>query len=106
MYPFHLFAPTPESLTWYQLLPHGHDHFTLRIFSCFPREVLDDPEHAAAVEGLQAFTKVIHEQDIEACEAVWSGLESRAFDTGPLCPLEKPIWQFNQWWTERLSGAA
>ena len=105
VYPFHLFAPTPESLTWYQLLPHGHDRFTLKIFSCFPRDVLQDPAHAAAVEGLQTFTKVIHEQDIQACEAVWAGLASRTFDTGPLCPLEKPIWQFNQWWTERMEAA-
>ena len=105
VYPFHLFAPTPDSLTWYQLLPHSHDHFTLRIYSCFAREALEDPAHREAIEGLQAFTKVVHHQDIEACEAVWSGLASRAFDTGRLCPLEKPIWQFNQWWIERMTGA-
>ncbi|MCG8589828.1 MAG: aromatic ring-hydroxylating dioxygenase subunit alpha, partial [Proteobacteria bacterium] len=105
VYPFHLFAPSAESLAWYQLLPHGHDRFTLRIYTCFAREALDDPAHAEAVEGIQAFTKIVHHQDIEACEAVWSGLGSRCFDTGRLCPLEKTIWQFNQWWVERMTGA-
>lgn len=105
VYPFHLFAPTPDALTWYQILPHGHDRFTLRIYSCFAREALDDPAHAEAIDGLQAFTKVVHHQDIGACEAVWSGLASRAFESGRLSPLEKPIWQFNQWWIERMAGA-
>ena len=105
VYPFHLFALTPGSLTWYQLLPHGHDRFTLRIYSCFAREALDDPAHAEAIEGMHTFTKIVHCQDIEACEAVWSGLGSRAFDSGRLSPAEKPIWQFNQWWIERMAGA-
>lgn len=104
VYPFHLFAPSAESLTWYQLLPQGHDHFTLHIFSCFPRKTLDDPARQEMVDGLKAFVKVIHHQDIEACEAVWAGLQSRSFESGPLSPLEKSIWQFNQWWIERMVG--
>jgi hypothetical protein len=45
---------------------------------------------------------VIHEQDIGACESVWSGLASPGFDSGRLSSLEKAIWQFNRWWTERM----
>ncbi len=104
VYPFHLFAPTAESLAWYQLLPHGHDRFTLRIYSCFPKATLDDPAYQEAVEGVKALTKVVHHQDIEACEATWAGLGARSFESGRLCPLEKPIWQFNQWWIERMLG--
>ena len=103
VFPCHLFAPSADSLTWYQLLPDAHDHFTLRIFSCFPKRVLDDPDRRNAIEGLQAFTRTIHEQDIGACEAVWRGLQARSFDQGRLAPLEKPIWQFNQWWLDRMA---
>jgi phenylpropionate dioxygenase-like ring-hydroxylating dioxygenase large terminal subunit len=105
VYPFHLFAPSAELLSWYQILPETYDRFTLRIFSCFPRKTLEDPAHSDAVRGLQEFTKVVHGQDIGACEAVWSGLNARSFEAGRLSLLEKPIWQFNQWWLERMAGA-
>ena len=104
VFPFHLFAPTAESLTWYQLVPGTWDRFTLRIHSCFPRETLENPAYREAVEGLQAFIKVVHHQDIEACEAAWAGLRSRSFESGRLSLLEKPIWQFNQWWIECMTG--
>lgn len=103
VYPFHLFAPSAHGLTWYQLLPDSGERFQLRIFTCLPREALDEPRHAAAIEALQAFTRLVHEQDIRACEATWAGLRARSFTQGVLGPLEKPIWQFNQWWLERMA---
>ena len=102
VYPFHLFAVTADSLTWYLLLPERFDHFTLQVYSCFARDVLDAPEHAEMVAGLQAFTTAVHQQDIVACDATWSGLNARSFEQGVLSPLEKPIWQFNQWWLSRM----
>jgi phenylpropionate dioxygenase-like ring-hydroxylating dioxygenase large terminal subunit len=104
VYPFHLFATSAQSLTWYQVLPVSFDRFTLRIFSCFPQQALEDATLRSFVEGLQAFTKTVHHQDIGACEAAWAGLNARSFESGRLCPLEKPIWQFNQWWIERMVG--
>jgi phenylpropionate dioxygenase-like ring-hydroxylating dioxygenase large terminal subunit len=106
VYPTHLFAPSAQSLTWYQIVPETYDHFTLRIFNCFHRDAVEEPEHQEAVEAFQAITRVIHQQDIEACEATWAGLRSGCFESGPLCSLEKAIWQFNQWWSEQLFGAA
>jgi phenylpropionate dioxygenase-like ring-hydroxylating dioxygenase large terminal subunit len=105
VYPFHLFAPSAQLLTWYQLLPHSWDRFTLRIYSCFPRTALDDRGLRDAIEGVQAFTRHVHHEDIRACEATWSGLNARSFESGRLAPLEKPLWQFNQWWIERMGGA-
>jgi Rieske 2Fe-2S family protein len=46
---------------------------------------------------------VIHHQDIAACEAVWAGLTSRSVESGRLSHLERSIWQFNQWWIERMA---
>jgi phenylpropionate dioxygenase-like ring-hydroxylating dioxygenase large terminal subunit len=102
VYPFHLFAATGESLAWYQIVPERHDRFTLHITSCFAPEQLADADGAARARGLHAFTRQVHEQDVAACEAVWSGLASPSFETGRLSDLEKAIWQFNQWWTERM----
>ncbi len=106
VYPFHLFAPTAESLTWYQILPERFDRFSLRIYTCFPRATLEDDALRESVSALQEFVKVIHNEDIGACEAAWAGLSSGSFEAGRLSPLEKTIWQFNQWWIERMSGAS
>jgi phenylpropionate dioxygenase-like ring-hydroxylating dioxygenase large terminal subunit len=106
VFPFHLFGPTAESLVWYQIIPQGFDRFTLRIYTCSPIETREDPALAPALTGLKEFLRVIHHQDIEACEAVWAGLADRSFESGRLSTLEKPIWQFNQWWLDRMGTRA
>jgi hypothetical protein len=104
VFPFHLFAPGAGSLTWYQLLPDTPDRFTLRIYTCFPQATLDDPGCWEAIEELKEFTRLIHRQDIAACEAVWTGLMSRSVESGRLSHLERSIWQFNQWWIRRMTA--
>ena len=102
VYPFHLFAPSAEGMAWYQLLPQRHDDFELRIFNCVPKQHLASEEGRESLAALQALTRRIHEEDIGACEATFAGLQSRSFERGPLGPLERSIWQFNQWWISKL----
>lgn len=102
VFPCHLFAPTAESLTWYHVLPQSSSRFELRIYTCLPRETLDNEAHSEAIEALKEFVTYIHGQDIKACEAVWEGLQSRCAKPGRLSILEKAIWQFNQWWLEQM----
>ncbi|MCR9095213.1 MAG: aromatic ring-hydroxylating dioxygenase subunit alpha [bacterium] len=97
VFPFHLFAPGPNSMAWYQFLPESVDRFTLRIYDCVPKDLSEEARAQS-----HAILKVIHEQDIGACEAVMAGLTSGRFERGPLALLEKSIWQFNQWWCERM----
>ena len=35
---------------------------------------LEDRTLSSVVEGVQAFTKRVHHEDIRACEATWAGL--------------------------------
>ena len=102
VFPFHLFGPTAESLVWYQIVPHRFDLFALRIHICCPKSTREAPAYETALGGLKEFLRLIHHQDIEACEAVWAGLSDRSFESGRLSMLEKPIWQFNQWWLDRM----
>lgn len=97
VFPFHLFAPGPETMAWYQFLPEAVDRFTLRIYDCVPKGMSAEERSQS-----HAILKTIHEQDVGACEAVMAGLASGRFDRGPLALLEKSIWQFNQWWCERM----
>jgi phenylpropionate dioxygenase-like ring-hydroxylating dioxygenase large terminal subunit len=102
VFPFHLFALTAEGMAWYQLFPHEQGRFTLRIYNCFPKRVAEDPALAEARAAHHELTKIIHAQDIAACDAVWTGLQSRMAEAGRLCPLEKSIWELNAWWTKTI----
>jgi hypothetical protein len=105
VYPFHLFALTPESMAWYQVLPSAPDRFELRIHLCLPRHTAEAPGLAEPRRALREVTRAIHAQDIAACEAVWAGVNARGEAPGRLHRLEGAIWQQNQWWIERMVGA-
>lgn len=98
VFPSHLFAPAREVLSWYQILPEAAGRFTLRIHVCPSRESNGSPE----AEAIRAFTRSVHVQDIAACEATWAGLRAPSYRSGLLAPLEAPLWQFNQWWLDRM----
>ena len=59
-------------------------------------------EEAAAASA--EMLKVIHHEDIEANDKVWEGLTAPLTKQGRLSPLEKSIWQMNQWWLDRMSN--
>jgi phenylpropionate dioxygenase-like ring-hydroxylating dioxygenase large terminal subunit len=102
VFPFHLFALTPDAMAWYQLLPLAYNRFTLQIFLCFPKDVASDSAYHEARMGQCELTKLIHSEDIAACDAVWKGLQSRTAEAGRLCALEKSIWELNAWWIENM----
>ena len=98
IWPHHLFAFSPNALVWYQLLVDAVDHFTLKIHLCVPTGASAD-----AVQAQLATVDAVHQQDITACQAVQRGLASRLARPGRLSHLEKSLWQFNQWWCDRIA---
>lgn len=102
VYPFHLFALSPDSMSWYQILPDEVGRFELRIHTCFPRTTFEDPSVGASCQVLRDLTKAVHAEDIAACEAVWQGVSAEGVPPGRLHRLEKAIWQMNQWWIGRM----
>lgn len=103
VYPFHLFALSPDNLAWYQVLPDAVDHFTLRIYVGFPPSVLQRRDFESRVQECREFTKTIHQEDLEACESVWRGLKSSQAVPGRLSHLEIALWYLNQWWMDRMA---
>lgn len=99
-FPLHLFAANPDSMAWYEILPHGPEHFTLRVHVAVPPGVTDE-------EGavLRSFIDAVHREDIDACSSVQEGVRSRLAAPGRLSPLEKCVWQFHRWLTRRLGEA-
>ncbi len=97
-FPLHLFATNPDSAAWYELLPHGPEHFTLRVHVCVPPGVTDEQG-----EMLRSFIDAVHREDIAACTSVQLGVHSRLAERGRLSHLEKALWQFHHWLAERTN---
>lgn len=98
VFPDHLFTISPSELLWYQLLPGGPGRFDLRVHVCPPRGLAGTAE----ADALHELVRRVHLQDIGACEATWAGLRSPCYRAGRLGPLERPLWQFGQWWLDRI----
>ena len=100
VFPFHLFAMNSDSMIYYQIEPHGVEHFTLHLFVCVPPAAAGDP----AVEQLRGFVDTVHQQDIIACSGVQAGLRSRLAAPGRYSHLEKALWQFHQFVVSRVTS--
>jgi hypothetical protein len=48
-------------------------------------------------------TAAIHQEDIGACDAVWTGLKSRFARSGALCAQEGAIRHFARWRIEEMT---
>jgi phenylpropionate dioxygenase-like ring-hydroxylating dioxygenase large terminal subunit len=78
-------------VTWFDLVPLGPDACDLRI------EILVKPELAGEAAFLVESTASINDEDIRINEATWAGMQSRAYEPGPVSPLEGACWQFRRW---------
>jgi len=102
VFPFHLFSCTPDSMQYFQVIPDGPSHLTLKVHECVPAEVYGDPGWKDAIEQSRAFVDRVNRQDIEVNIAVQRGYRSELAAPGPYAPQEKALWQFHRWLLGRL----
>ncbi|HEU4522813.1 MAG TPA: SRPBCC family protein [Thermoanaerobaculia bacterium] len=87
VYPNLMLNVYPDNFSTNVILPLG-PHRTLTVFEWFFR----DPESVAAKHDLAetiAFSDEIQIEDIEICEAVQRGLQSRTYDSGRYSPIRE-----------------
>ncbi|MFT6491014.1 MAG: phenylpropionate dioxygenase-like ring-hydroxylating dioxygenase large terminal subunit [Parvibaculaceae bacterium] len=101
-FPHFLFGLQGLSLVWYQVLPQSVDRLLLKIHICLPKSELAKPGADEIVQGTAEMMDFIHREDIGANDFVWRGLKAPMTQQGRLSPLEKSIWQFNQWWLDAM----
>ena len=87
---------------WYQLIPQAHDQMKLVLHTLLPIEIANSPDGEGAAQGMQALIDSIHQEDIAVNAGPWAGLNAPLARPGYLSQLEKSIWQFNQWWLDRM----
>ena len=102
VYPTLLVAVSGTLGVWYELIAGAHDQMTLRIHLLLEPDVASDPDVAAALPGIREGLSWIHGEDIPVNEGPWRGLHAPLAAQGRLSPYEAAIWQFNQYWFQRL----
>ncbi|MBA4013847.1 MAG: hypothetical protein C0481_18445 [Phenylobacterium sp.] len=103
-FPHFMFALHGDGMAWYQVLPLAGDRFTLKIHLCVPRYVLDLEGADHILAELEQVTAAIHAEDIVVNDLVWKGLNAPTTGQGRLAPLERSIWQMNQWWLAKMGA--
>lgn len=102
IFPFFMLAFNGDLVIWYQVIPLTHDQFTLKIHLCAHKSARDLPDFAERCAAMKEGVAFIHGEDIAANDLVWQGLNAPMTQQGRLSPLEKSIWQMNQWWLEQM----
>lgn len=103
LFPNFLLAFQGTSATWYQITPASVDRFHLKIHFMVPKSSAELANIDEIAEGAGALLSVIHHEDIEANDMVWEGIKAPLTSQGRLSPLERSIWQLNQWWLRELT---
>lgn len=106
LFPHFMIAFQGNGAAWYQIFPSAADKMLLKIHLLSPRAHLDLEGFEEAAAATAEMVNVIHQEDIDANDKVWEGLTAPLTQQGRLSPLEKSIWQINQWWLDRMEGHA
>ena len=103
LFPHFLIGIQGNGIAWYQVLPESADRLVLKIHICVPKSSTDIAGFDEIAAGTEEMVSVIHHEDIAANDLVWRGLTAPMTEQGRLSPLEKSIWQLNQWWIEKMT---
>jgi hypothetical protein len=106
VFPLLLIALQPDEMNYLQIIPQAYDRHVVRWWICHRPDAFDHPAYAEKVPGSKAILDAVHQQDIDACRAVWKGVQSKYAMPGRLSHLEKGVWQFNEWVKAQIAVAS
>ena len=104
IFPHFLLGIQGSAVTWYQVFPQGAGKLHLKIHICVPAAYSEMEGLDEIAEGMALMVSAIHHEDIGANDLVWQGLNAPMTRQGRLSPLEKAIWQYNQWWLDKMEA--
>ncbi|CAE7149391.1 cntA [Symbiodinium necroappetens] len=104
IFPHFMLGIHGQGAAWYQVIPAAANHLTLKIHLMMPKSAAEHADFESMVAEMAESVSAIHQEDIEANDLVWVGLNAPMTEQGRLSPLEKSIWQLNQWWLDKMLG--
>jgi phenylpropionate dioxygenase-like ring-hydroxylating dioxygenase large terminal subunit len=107
VFPTLLVALQPDEMNWLQIVPGKEPgRHSSRWWICFRPDAFADPQYEAHLAESKATLDAVHQQDLDACAAVWRGVTSQYAQAGRLSHLEKGVWQFDEWVRARIASAS
>jgi len=107
IFPCHLVTLLPDYLWYITVQPAGTDQMRATWGVAFPPEVLEDIEPNRLDQWLEKFKgyiDVANDEDKELVEALHSGTRSPILPTGTFHPIERNLWQFNNYLARKCCG--
>ena len=102
LFPTFLLIPMFNSAIYFRILPLETDRIDLTLNLAVPRSSMDLPDFQDRLKTMVDGTLEFHNEDMEICDAVQSGLKSNMAKQGRLSWIEKSLWQFNQWYLKKM----
>lgn len=104
-YPFpnYVIALMPQYAIWFEVHPLGPGSIDFTYHLLLPPHLAEEPGLEVRIAGHAATFEAIHQQDIQVCEGVQRGLETRAARPGMLSHLEQHNRTFARWYARQMA---
>ncbi|HEV2598886.1 aromatic ring-hydroxylating dioxygenase subunit alpha [Sphingopyxis sp.] len=96
-------SAAPEGITSYNLIPNKHDQLDFVWRLHVPKSLKDWDGFEEYLRGQEEFADLIQSEDEQACMHAGRGMLSQGWKPCRYSHLEKPVWQFHQWYVRRMS---
>lgn len=104
LHPNFLISIMADSVVIYRTSMDGPQRTRFIATVYVPRSTLEWEGFADHLAGVGPWVDQVNQEDLVACEGVNRGMKSDGWRPGRYSPLEKPIWQFHNWYLERMLG--
>ena len=105
IYPTHMYSLAPDYLWYLSLRPEGPGELLIRLGVAIPPEVhASASDTAAFVESMEHFFNRVNAEDQALVEGIYRGSCAPLAEGGPLCWLERGLYDFKRYLARRLAG--
>jgi phenylpropionate dioxygenase-like ring-hydroxylating dioxygenase large terminal subunit len=106
LHPQFLMSVSEDSIATYVTHIDGHEKTRFVWTMYMMKGAKDRPGAAEYIADMGAWIDRINSEDLVICEGVQAGLKSEGWEPARFSHLEKSIWQFQNWYLDRMVGPA
>jgi phenylpropionate dioxygenase-like ring-hydroxylating dioxygenase large terminal subunit len=103
IFPSHTIQLQPDMLWYLSILPDGQDKVNIRWAVSIPAEILDAAKvRQAVIDEVMALIHQVNGEDRPIVESIFRSTASPDATQGPLCWLERNVWEFGRYLARSL----
>ena len=105
LHPNFLISLAADSVIIYEVLIDGPERTRFVWTMYMPRTSLQWEGFQEYAAGVGPWMDQVNREDLASCEGVHRGMKSDGWRPGRYCLLEKSVWQFHNWYLDRMLGS-